>query len=89
MKGQDWTEIIGAIGVFVLVITVITVSIVQFASTTRAKAVLAREAEYRKVAEAAAQTQEATGRRLADLDERFGQMQTRLASIEQILKQVE
>ncbi|MEV8513705.1 hypothetical protein [Dactylosporangium sp. NPDC051484] len=89
MSGQDWTEVVGAIGLFALVITVISVTIVQLAATWRAKATLAREAEYRKLAETAVQTQEATERQLADLGERFGQMQTRLASIERILKQVE
>jgi hypothetical protein len=89
MSGQDWTEVVGAIGVFALVTTVITVTIVQLAATWRAKAALSREAEYRKLAEVTAQTQEATERRLASLDERFDQMQDRLASIERILKQVE
>ncbi|TDC54721.1 hypothetical protein E1258_23625 [Micromonospora sp. KC207] len=89
MSGQDWTEVVGAIGLFTLIITVISVTIVQLASTWRAKAALAREAEYRQLAEAAVQTQEATERRLAVLDEQVGQVQTRLASIERILKQVE
>ena len=89
MTGQDWTEVVGAVGIFTLVTTVITVTIVQLATTWRAKAALAREAEYRKLAEVAVQTQEATERRLSGLDERFGQMQDRLASIERILKQVE
>jgi TolA-binding protein len=89
MSGQDWTEVVGAIGLFALITTVISVTIVQLAATWRAKAALAREAEYRKLAEVAVQTQEAAERRLAGLDERFGQMQDRLASIERILKQVE
>lgn len=89
MSGQDWTEVVGAIGLIALIATVISVAMVQLGATWRAKAALAREAEYRKLAEVAVQTQEATERRLADLDERVGQVQTRLASIERILKQVE
>jgi nitrate/nitrite-specific signal transduction histidine kinase len=89
VSGQDWTEVVGAIGLLTLIITVISVTIVQVAKTWRARATLAREAEYRKLAETAVRTQEATERQLADLGERFEQMQTRLASIERILKQVE
>ncbi|MBB2740555.1 UNVERIFIED_ORG: nitrate/nitrite-specific signal transduction histidine kinase [Microbispora rosea subsp. rosea] len=89
MSGHDWTEVVGAVGLFALITTVISVTVVQLAATWRAKVTLAREAEYRKLAEGAAQAQEATERRLAELGERFGQMQTRLASIERILEQVE
>jgi hypothetical protein len=89
MNGQDWTEAIGACGVFALVTTVVTVAIIQVAATIRAKAVLAREDAYRRLAERAIETQEATERRLTALDERVNQSQARLASIEQVLKQVE
>lgn len=89
MSGQDWTEVIGTIGLFTLIITVISVTLVQLGATWRAKATVAREAEYRKLAEAAVQAQETTERRLAGLDEQVGQVQTRLASIERVLKQVE
>ena len=89
MTGQDWTEVVGAIGLFTLVITVVTVTIVQVATTVRAKATLAREAEYRKLAESAIETQQAIERQLAELTEHSGRTQDRLASIERILTQVE
>ncbi len=89
MSAQDLTEVVGAIGLFALVITVITTVVKQVGATTRAKAALSREAEYRKLAETAIRAQEGTERRLADLDEGVGQMQARLASIERVLKQVE
>ncbi|PZG02556.1 hypothetical protein [Micromonospora deserti] len=89
MSGQDWTEVVGAIGLIALITTVISVTIVQLGATWRAKAALAREAEYRQLTEAVVQTQEVTERRLADLGERFGTMQARLAEIERVLKQVE
>lgn len=89
MNGQDWTEVIGAFGVFALVTTVVTVSIIQVATTIRAKAKVAREDAYRRLAERAVETQEATERRLVNLEEQVTQAQARLASIEQVLKQVE
>ncbi|TDB76773.1 hypothetical protein [Micromonospora sp. KC723] len=89
MSGQDWTEVVGAIGLFALVITVIVVAVTQLTAVWRAKAALSREAEYRKIAEAAVRTQETNERLLADLVQRSEQTQARLGSIEQILKQVE
>jgi hypothetical protein len=89
MTGQDWTEVIGAFGVFALTTTVLTVVIIQVAATMRAKAALTREDAYRRLAERAVETQEATERRLTVLDEQVTQTQARLAAIEQVLKQVE
>jgi hypothetical protein len=89
VNAQDLTEVVGAIGLFALVITVITTLVKQIGATTRAKAALSREEEYRKLAETAVRAQEETERRLAGLDEGVGQMQTRLTSIERTLKQVE
>jgi hypothetical protein len=89
MNGNDWTEVVGAFGIFAFITTVITVIIVQVATTIRAKAAVAREDEYRKLAERAVDLQEATQQRLIALDEQLGQTQSRLASIERILKQVE
>ena len=89
MSGNDWAEVAGAVGIFAFVITITTVIIVQVATTIRAKAALAREDEYRKLAERASLLQEAIEKRLVALDEQAGQTQTRLTSIERILKQVE
>jgi hypothetical protein len=89
MSGSDWAEVVGAVGLFAFVTTVITVIIVQVATTVRAKAALAREDEYRKLAEKAIQLQQDTERRLAALDDQLGRTQSRIASIEQVLKQVE
>jgi hypothetical protein len=89
VNAQDLTEVVGAIGLFALVITVITTIVKQVGATTRAKAALAREQEYRRLAETAVRAQDETERRLAGLSEGVGQMQDRLASIERVLKQVE
>jgi hypothetical protein len=73
----------------ITVITVITVSIWQLASTWRAKAQLAREKEYRTIADRAVLVQEDTGRELTEISGRLVEMQTRLESVERILKEVE
>lgn len=82
MNWHQWQEIIGVIGIFVLITVVLTVLIVQLAATWRAKAKLAREDEYRALAEKAVRSQEETERRLADVQER-------LRSIEHVLKEVD
>jgi len=78
MNWHQWQEIIGVTGVFAL----LSIAIVQLASTWRAKAKLAREQEYRSLAEKAVRTQEETERQLKDV-------QDRLRSIERVLKEVD
>ena len=89
MTGQDWTEVVGTIGVFALVISVATVGIWQLAATWRSRAVLAREREYRTLADRSALVQESTERQLAEIGGRLAEMQTRLQSVERVLKDVE
>jgi hypothetical protein len=89
MSEHDWTEVVGAFGVFALLTTVITTIIVQVARTWRAKAILAREDRYKTLAEAAVRTQEGTERQLAELGNRLAAMETRMSSLERVLKDVE
>jgi hypothetical protein len=89
MSPYDWQEIIGVVGVFVLITSVTTIGIWQLAATWRAKAALTRESEYRALAERAVAAQEGAERRLGELGERFAEMQARLQSVERILKEVE
>jgi hypothetical protein len=89
MSGQDWTEVVGTIGVFALVISVAVVAIWQGAATWRARAALAREREYRSLADRSALVQESTERQLAEIGGRLAEMQTRLQSVERVLKDVE
>ena len=88
MSASDWQEIIGTIGLFVLVAAVLVTSICQFASTVRAKAALAGEKHRRGAAENAVLVQESTESQLADIGGRLAEMQTRLQSFERILKDV-
>ena len=89
MTGQDWTEVVGTIGVFAFVISVTVVGIWQLAATWRARAVLAREREYRTLADRSAVVQESTERQLAEIGGRLAEMQSRLQSVERVLKAVE
>jgi hypothetical protein len=89
MSGRVWTEVVGAIGIFTLLTTVITVTIWQLAATWRAKALLGREQEYRKLAETAVGSQDNIERQLAELNGRLAETQSRIDSIERILKEVE
>lgn len=87
--GTDWTQAAGAIGIFILLTTVISVIIWQVAATRRAKVLLVREQEYRRIAEEGVATQQNTEHRLNELGERLAEIQNRMASIERILQQVE
>lgn len=89
MNEHEWTEIIGAIGMFVLLITVVALSIWQFAKTQRAKAVLAREEQYRKLAEAAVASQQNADRQLTELAAHMTDLRDRMSRVERILKEVE
>jgi hypothetical protein len=82
MGGRGWAEVAGAIGLFTFATTVVTVIIVQFFRTRRARTGTAGGEEYRQLATMAIAGQESIDQRLADLG-------NRLAAIEQILKQVE
>ena len=89
MTAQDWSEVAGTIGVFALVTSVAIVGIWQLAATWRARAALAREREYRTLADRSALLQEGTERQLAEIGGRLAEMQTRLQSVERVLKDVE
>ncbi|MEU6263061.1 hypothetical protein [Saccharopolyspora shandongensis] len=89
MSFYGWQEIIGVIGVFVLIIAVITMSIWQLGATLRAKVVLRREQEYRALVEKTVQVQEDSQRKLAELSGQLTEVHQRMRKIEQILQQVE
>jgi hypothetical protein len=89
MDGHEGAEVAGAIGIFAFMITVITVIIVQVAATIRARMALAREDEYRKLAESGTDAQQRTERHLGAIDGRLAAMEDRLESLEKVLKTVE
>ncbi|GAA1715794.1 hypothetical protein [Fodinicola feengrottensis] len=85
----QWQEVIGTAGAFVLIISVVTVTIWQVGATRRAKALLAAQHDYRDLAERVARTQENTEKQLTALAERMADVQARMGSVERILKDVE
>lgn len=89
MDVREWTEVVGAFGLFALVIILPTVIIWQFAATRRARIQVVREQEYRKLAESAATAQQGTEDRLKEISERLAEMQGRMESLERILQTVE
>ncbi|MFC9970178.1 hypothetical protein ACFVH6_04660 [Spirillospora sp. NPDC127200] len=89
MDGHELAEVVGALGIFAFITTVISVIIVQVGATARAKAALAREDEYRKLAEAGAVAQQSADLRLAEIGDRLTGMEARLDSFERILKTVD
>ncbi|MET7749142.1 hypothetical protein [Micromonospora sp. NPDC005367] len=89
MSDHDWTEVVGAIGLFALLISVITVTVVQFAKTRRARLAGIREEEYRHLAETSVRLQESNERLLAALDGRLGAMENRMTTLERVLRDVD
>ncbi|MEU4333596.1 hypothetical protein AB0F59_03090 [Micromonospora lupini] len=89
MSEHDWTEVVGAIGIFGFLISVVTVSVVQFAKTRRARYEAARADDYRRLAETAAQSQAENARLLATMDGRLGGMETRMTTLERVLRDVD
>ncbi|MET8350717.1 hypothetical protein [Micromonospora sp. NPDC005206] len=89
MSEHDWTEVVGAIGIFALLISVFTVTIVQLAKTRRARLESARADDYRRLAETAAQAQAENARLLAALDGRLSGMETRMGALERVLREVD
>ncbi|MEU6203774.1 hypothetical protein ABZ814_09300 [Micromonospora musae] len=89
MSDHDWTEVVGAFGVFALLISMFTVTVVQFAKTRRARFAGIREEEYRHLAETAVRLQESNERLLATLDGRLGSMEDRMTALERVLREVD
>ena len=82
MSTTDWQEIIGVISVFTLITVVAARVIRQLGTIVRAKAAVAREEGFRKLAEQSLTAQQATERQLTEL-------RLRMESMERILKEVE
>ncbi|MET8039406.1 hypothetical protein ABZU25_00925 [Micromonospora sp. NPDC005215] len=89
MSEHDWTEVVGAIGIFALLISVFTVTVVQLAKTRRARFEASRADDYRRLAETAAQAQAENARLLAAMDGRLGGMETRMTKLERVLLEVD
>ncbi|WP_447035911.1 hypothetical protein [Streptomyces sp. DSM 118878] len=85
----QWQAVAAIIGVFILVTSVIVVLIWMRTTTTRAKALLSRESDYRDLSEEGAKTQQTVLRQLETVNARLEDMQNRLDGVERILKETE
>ena len=75
---------------FMLLVTAVTVVVIwQVAASIRARAMVSREQEYRRLADQAVATQQTAQRQLAELNDRMADIQARMASLERVLKEVE
>jgi phage shock protein A len=89
MNEHEWQEVIGTIGIFVLLIAVVVIVLWQTASGRRAKAQLAHESEYRKLADAAAAREQRIEQQLAEIGGQVADLRDRTDTIERVLKDVE
>ncbi|MCK2239803.1 MULTISPECIES: hypothetical protein [unclassified Crossiella] len=89
MGVRAWQELVGVFGVFTLITVVLTVIIWQSFISVRAKASAAREQAYQELAARAVAAQEDTARELTEARAQLAELQTRLASVERILREVE
>ena len=88
-SSSDWTEVVGAVGVFALLIAVIVVVLTQLGAWMRARVQVSREAEYRKLAEQVGTGQESISQQLVEVNEHLAHLRSRMQYIETVLKQVE
>jgi cytochrome b len=88
-SSSDWTEVVGAVGVFALLIALSVVVLTQVGGWMRARMQLSREAEYRKLAEQVVTGQESISQQLVEVNEHLADLRSRMQHIETVLKQVE
>jgi len=88
-SSSDWTEVVGAVGIFALLITLIIVVLTQVGAAMRARMTLSREAEYRKLAEQVTAGQESISQQLAEVSGHLTELKARIGRIETVLEQVE
>ena len=82
-------RIVEEIIIFFVVGAVVVTAIRQLGITRRAKAELARDTDYRMIAERAVAAQEATEGRLAKVTSQLAEMDLRMAAVERVLKDAE
>ncbi|MBQ0984635.1 hypothetical protein KBZ10_08920 [Streptomyces sp. F63] len=89
MNSRGWQEVIGAVGIFGMVIVIVTIVVWNMAATWRARAILARDYEYRTLAEKSTRSQDAIEQKLTEIDEHLADLRTRVQSVERVLKEIE
>ncbi|UNZ18938.1 hypothetical protein [Streptomyces sp. 891-h] len=89
MNEHEWQEVIGTVGIFTLLIAVVVMLLWHATAGRRAKAQLAREGEYKKLAEAAVDRQQRIEQQLAEIGGQVSKLRERTDTIERVLKDVE
>lgn len=84
-----WSGIIFVLVISALGVALLIVIIWQIFATQRARAVLTREDEYRKLAERATAAQEQTVQELSRTAAGLDDLRARVAEMERVLKEVE
>jgi Tfp pilus assembly protein PilO len=85
----DKAAIFLLVTILVLVTIIIVFAMKYFAASRQARLQIASEATYRELAERTAQAQEKSVEILAALKNDMSRIETRLASVEKVLKEVE
>ncbi|GAA1633817.1 hypothetical protein [Actinoplanes couchii] len=88
-SSSDWTEVVGAVGMFALLITVIIVAAALLGARGRSRARQRRDSEYRELAERLVAGQESIAQQLVSANDQLAGLRTRIDRIETVLKQVE
>ena len=84
------SESVFLITIILPLITILAVFAMRYyAAIQQAKARLANDNAYRQIAEQSAAAQAETARRLASMDAALGDLKSRLAAVEKVLKEVE
>jgi hypothetical protein len=84
------SESVFLITIILPLITIVAVfGMRSYAAIQQARARLANDNAYRQIAEQSAAAQTETARRLASIDAALGELKTRLATVEKVLKEVE
>lgn len=89
MNEHEWQEVIGAVGLFALLLIVVSLTLWHFTVGRRSREARDERNEYRRLATDAVEGQRRTERQLADLGRQLTDLQSRTGSLERILKDVE
>jgi Tfp pilus assembly protein PilO len=85
----DKAAIFLLVTILVLVTTIVIFAMKYFAASRQARLRITSEATYRELAERTVEAQEKSAEILAALKSGMSQIETRLASVEKVLKEVE
>lgn len=86
--GFSWADVVFLLGGFTVILAAVAFVIWQIFATYRARAAIAREQAYQKLAESSARTQERIAEDLTKATRELEDLRTRMASVERMLREV-